>query len=261
MTDFQNIKFEKKNHIAYVTIDRPKVLNALNMATMQELKQAFASIKDDAEVRVVIVTGAGEKAFVAGADIGELSQHTPVSAKEYTHQGQAIIDSIENLGKPVIACINGFALGGGCELAMACTMRLASDNAKLGQPEVKLGLIPGYGGTQRLPRLVGKGLAMQQILTGEMISAQEAHRIGLVNEVVAAADLIPRAEAIAAKIIANSPLAIQYAMEAVNHGYDMPLADGLFLEATLFGVCCATEDKNEGTKAFLEKRPAQFKGK
>ena len=261
MTDFQNIKFEKKSHIAYVTIDRPKVLNALNMATMQELKQAFASIKDDAEVRVVIVTGAGEKAFVAGADIGELSQHTPVSAKEYTHQGQAIIDSIENLGKPVIACINGFALGGGCELAMACTMRLASDNAKLGQPEVKLGLIPGYGGTQRLPRLVGKGLAMQQILTGEMISAQEAHRIGLVNEVVAAAELIPRAVAIAAKIIANSPLAIQYAMEAVNHGYDMPLADGLFLEATLFGVCCSTEDKNEGTKAFLEKRPAEFKGK
>jgi enoyl-CoA hydratase len=157
MTNFQNIKFEKKNHIAYVTIDRPKVLNALNMATMQELKQVFASIKDDPEVRVVIVTGAGEKAFVAGADIGELSQHTPVSAKEYTHQGQAIIDSIENLGKPVIACINGFALGGGCELAMACTMRLASDNAKLGQPEVKLGLIPGYGGTQRLPRLVGEG--------------------------------------------------------------------------------------------------------
>ncbi len=155
-SDFQNIKFETKNHIAYITIDRPKVLNALNMATMQELKQAFASIKDDADVRVVILTGAGEKAFVAGADIGELSQHTPVSAKAYTHQGQAIIDAIENLGKPVIACINGFALGGGCEIAMACTMRLASENAKLGQPEVKLGLIPGYGGTQRLPRLVGR---------------------------------------------------------------------------------------------------------
>ena len=185
MTDFQNIKLETKNHIAYITIDRPKVLNALNMATMQEIKQAFASIKDDADVRVVILTGAGEKAFVAGADIGELSQHTPVSAKAYTHQGQAIIDAIENLGKPVIACINGFALGGGCEMAMACTMRLASENAKLGQPEVKLGLIPGYGGTQRLPRLVGKGIAMQLVLTGEMISAQEAHRIGLVNEVVA----------------------------------------------------------------------------
>ncbi len=184
MTDFQNIKFEKKNHIAYITIDRPKVLNALNMPTMQELKTAFADVKDDADVRVVILTGAGEKAFVAGADIGELSQQTPVSAKEYTHRGQAIVDAIENLGKPVIACINGFALGGGCELAMACTLRLASDNAKLGQPEVKLGLIPGYGGTQRLSRLVGKGLAMQQILTGEMITAQEAHRIGLVNEVV-----------------------------------------------------------------------------
>jgi len=261
MPDFQNIRFETKNRIAYVTIDRPKVLNALNMATMQELKQAFAAIKDDHEVRVVILTGAGEKSFVAGADIGELSQHSPVSAKEYTHQGQAIIDAIENLGKPVIACVNGFALGGGCELAMACTMRIASENAKLGQPEVKLGLIPGYGGTQRLPRLVGKGIAMQLVLTGEMIGAQEAHRIGLVNEVVPASELIARAEAIAAKIAANAPLAIQYAMEAVNHGLDLPLADGLFLEATLFGVCCATEDKNEGTKAFLEKRPAQFKGK
>src|SRR5208337_3681190 len=175
MTDFQNIKFEQKNQIAYVTIDRPKVLNALNMATMQELKQAFAAIKDDDDVRVAILTGAGEKAFVAGADIGELSQHTPVSAKAYTHKGQAIIDAIENLGKPVIACVNGFALGGGCELAMACTMRIASENAKLGQPEVKLGLIPGYGGTQRLPRLVGKGVAMQLVLAGGMISAQEAH--------------------------------------------------------------------------------------
>src|SRR5450631_3325283 len=261
MPDFQNIKFEKKNQIAYITIDRPKVLNALNMATMQELKDAFASIKDDAEVRVAILTGAGEKAFVAGADIGELSQQSPVSAKEYTHRGQAIVDAIENLGKPTIACINGFALGGGCELAMACTLRLASENAKLGQPEVKLGLIPGYGGTQRLPRLVGKGVAMQLVLTGEMITAQEALRIGLVNEVVPAAELIPRAEAIAAKIIANAPLAVQYAMEAVNHGLDMTLAEGLYLEATLFAVCCSTEDKNEGTKAFLDKRAAQFKGK
>src|SRR6201996_9478803 len=159
--NFENILLEKKNQIAYVTVDRPKVLNALNMATMQELKQAFAAIKGDREVRVAILTGSGEKAFVAGADIGELSQQSPVSAKEYTHRGQAIVDAIENLGKPVIACINGFALGGGCELAMACTMRLASENAKLGQPEVKLGLIPGYGGTQRLPRLVGKGIAMQ----------------------------------------------------------------------------------------------------
>src|SRR5208337_1932035 len=261
MTDFQNLHLEAKNHIAYITIDRPKVLNALSMATMDELRQAFAAVKDDPEVRVVILTGAGEKAFVAGADINELAEQTPVSAKEYTHRGQAIVDSIEHLGKPVIACINGFALGGGCELAMACTMRLASDNAKLGQPEVKLGLIPGYGGTQRLSRLVGKGRAMQQILTGEMITAQEAYRIGLVNEVLPQSELIPRAEAIASKIIANAPLAIQYSMEAVNRGLDLMLADGLFLEATLFGVCCATEDKNEGTRAFLEKRAAQFKGK
>src|SRR5579864_3592222 len=261
MPEFHNIKFEKKNQIAYVTVDRPKVLNALNMATMQELKQAFASIKEDAEVRVVILTGAGEKAFVAGADIGELSQHSPVSAKEYTHQGQAIIDAIENLGKPVIACVNGFALGGGCELAMACTMRLASENAKLGQPEVKLGLIPGYGGTQRLPRLVGTGLAMQILLTGEMITAQEAHRIGLVNEVVPADRLLARAEEIAQKIIGMAPLAIQYCMEAVNQGMNMTLPEGLFLEATLFGMCCATEDKREGTTAFLEKRAANFQGK
>ena len=184
MSEYQNLHYQTKNHIATISIDRPKVLNALNMAVMDELRQAFAAVKDDAEVRVVILTGAGEKSFVAGADIGELSQHSPVSAKEYTRKGQATVDAIENLGKPVIACINGFALGGGCELAMACTMRLASENAKLGQPEVKLGLIPGYGGTQRLPRLVGKGVAMQLVLTGEMISAADALRIGLVNEVV-----------------------------------------------------------------------------
>src|SRR6478672_10689675 len=258
---YQNLKFEIKNKIAYVTINRPDKLNALNMATMEELRAAFTAIRDDKDVRVVILTGEGQKAFVAGADIGELSKHTTVSAKEYTHKGQAVLDLIENLGKPVIACINGFALGGGCELAMACTMRLASDNAKLGQPEVKLGIMAGYGGTQRLPRLVGKGIAMQMVLAGEMISAQEAHRIGLVNEVLPSAELIPRAEAIAAKIIANAPLAVQYAMEAVNKGMEMTLAEGLYLEATLFGVCCATEDKTEGTKAFLEKRAAEFKGK
>ncbi len=258
---FSDILWEKKNSIAYVTVNRPKVLNALNMATMEELRTAFHDIKNDAGVRVVILTGAGEKAFVAGADIGELAKHDAVSGKEYTHRGQSVLNLIENLGKPVIACINGFALGGGCEIAMACTMRLASETAKLGQPEVKLGIIPGYGGTQRLPRLVGKGIAMQLVLTGEIITAQEAHRIGLVNEVVAPAELIPRAEAIAHKIIANAPLAVQYAMEAVNKGMEMNLAEALYLEATLFGVCCATEDKKEGTTAFLEKRPAQFKGK
>jgi enoyl-CoA hydratase len=259
--NFENILLEKKNTIAYVTVNRPKVLNALNMATMEELRAAFHDIKNDASVRVVILTGSGEKAFIAGADIGELAKHDAISAKEYTHRGQSVLNLVENLGKPVIACINGFALGGGCEIAMACTMRLASENAKLGQPEVKLGIIPGYGGTQRLPRLVGKGIAMQLLLTGEMISAQEAHRIGLVNEVVIAAELIPRAEAIAQKIIANGPLAVQYTMEAVNKGMEMPLAEGLYLEATLFGVACATEDKREGTTAFLEKKPAQFKGK
>jgi enoyl-CoA hydratase/carnithine racemase len=259
--NFENILCEKKSSIAYVTVNRPKVLNALNMATMEELRAAFHDIKNDAGVRVVILTGAGEKAFIAGADIGELARNNAVSAKEYTHRGQSVLNLIENLGKPVIACINGFALGGGCEIAMACTMRLASENAKLGQPEVRLGIIPGYGGTQRLPRLVGKGTAMQLLLTGEMISAQEAHRIGLVNEIVPVADLIPRAEAIAQKIIANAPLAVQYTMEAVNKGMEMPQAEGLYLEAVLFGMASATEDKKEGTSAFLEKRQAQFKGK
>ncbi len=258
---FENILVEKKNSIAYVTVNRPKVLNALNMATMDELRAAFHDIKNDGGVRVVILTGSGEKAFIAGADINELAAHDAVSGKEYTHRGQSVLNLIENLGKPVIACINGFALGGGCEIAMACTVRLASENAKLGQPEVKLGIIPGYGGTQRLPRLVGKSRAMQLVLTGEMINAQEAHRIGLVNEVTAPAELIPRAEAIAQKIIANAPLAVQYSLEAINKGLEMTLPEALYLEAVLFSVACSSEDKKEGTTAFLEKRPAQFKGK
>jgi enoyl-CoA hydratase/carnithine racemase len=261
VNQFENLKFEKKNQIAYVTVSRPKVLNALNMATMEELHRAFTLVKNDADVRVAILTGDGDKAFIAGADINELATQQAVQGKEYASRGQAVLDLIENCGKPVIACVNGFALGGGCEVAMACTMRIASDNAKLGQPEVKLGIIPGYGGTQRLPRLVGKGLAQQILLTGEIISAQEALRIGLVNEVLPQAELIGRAEAIAAKIIANAPLAIQYVIESVNKGMEMTLQEGLFLEASLFGLCCATEDKNEGTKAFLEKRAAQFKGK
>src|SRR5579883_3055090 len=210
---YENTLLEKKNSIAYVTVNRPKVLNALNSATLEELRAAFTDIKADREIRVVIFTGAGEKAFIAGADINELAQRDAVSGKEYAARGQSVLDLIENLGKPVIACINGFALGGGCELALACTMRLASENAKLGQPEVKLGIIPGYGGSQRLPRLIGKGLAFQMLLTGEQISAQEAYRIGLVNEVVPLERLIPRAEEIAAKIIAMAPLAIQYCLE------------------------------------------------
>ena len=258
---YENILFEKKNSIGYITVNRPKALNALNIATLEELRTAFTDIRDDATVRAAILTGAGEKAFVAGADINELAQQDAIQGKAFAQRGQSIFDLIENLGKPVIACINGFALGGGCELALACTIRLASETAKLGQPEVKLGVIPGYGGSQRLPRLVGKGIAMQIILAGDMMTAQEALRVGLVNEVTAPADLIPRAEAIAQKIIANAPLAVQYAMEAVNRGMEMTLAEGLALEAALFAVCCSTEDKKEGTTAFLVKRPAKFQGK
>ena len=258
---FQNLTYEKKGAIAYVTVNRPKVLNALNRATLEELQAAFTSAQTDEAVRVVILTGAGEKAFIAGADIGELAQLEPLTGMESVRRGQAVLDLIENLGKPTIACINGFALGGGCEIAMACSMRLASENAKLGQPEPKLGLIPGYGGTQRLPRLVGKGIAMQLLLSGENITAQEALRIGLVNEVVPLAELMGRAEAIANKIIANAPRAVQLILEAVNRGLEVSLAEGLYLEASLFAVGCATEDKSEGTKAFLEKRAAQFKGR
>ena len=258
---FANLLLEKKNSIAYLTVNRPKVLNALNVATLEELAVAFAEIRSDSNVRVVILTGAGEKAFVAGADISELCKLDETSGGKFAQRGQAVFDLIENLGKPVIACVNGFALGGGCELAMACTMRLASENAKFGQPEVKLGFLPGYGGTQRLPRLVGKGMAMQLVLTGEIITAREALRIGLVNEVTPPADLIPRAESIAQKILANAPLAVQHAVEAVNKGMEMTLAQGLALEADLFSACCRTEDKKEGTAAFLEKRAAQFKGR
>lgn len=258
---YENILFEKKDQIGYLTFNRPKLLNALNRQTMMELGSCLAAVKDDPEVRVLILTGAGEKAFIAGADINELAQRTPVDGKEFSLLGQAVLRQFETLGKPSIAAINGFALGGGCELALACTMRIASKNAKLGQPEVKLGIIPGYGGSQRLARLCGKGVAHELCLTGEMISADEALRIGLVNHVTEPAELIPKAEAIARKIIEKAPLAVKFAMEAIEHGTEMPQEEGLFLEATLFGLCCATEDMREGTRAFLEKRPAQFQGK
>jgi enoyl-CoA hydratase len=209
----------------------------------------------------VILTGAGEKAFVAGADINELAVQTPVQGKERSQFGQKVLDLMENLGKPVIAAINGYALGGGCELAMACTFRIASENARLGQPEVKLGIIPGYGGTQRLPRLVGKGLAMELVLTGEMISAEEAHRIGLVNHVTSKEELLPTAEKIARQMMANAPLAIRFCLEAVNSGLEMPQDEAMLLEATLFGLICTTEDMREGTRAFVEKRKANFQGK
>jgi enoyl-CoA hydratase len=258
---FENLLYEKKESIAVITINRPALRNALNALTVRELGTAFEQAKGDHDIRVVILTGAGEKAFVAGADINELAVQTPVGGKAYASAGQTVFDSIENLGKPVIAAVNGYALGGGCELAMACTFRMASENAVLGQPEVKLGIIPGYGGSQRLPRLVGKGRAMQILLTGEMVSAADAFRMGLVNQVVPQAELMAASEGIAKKIIANAPIAVKFVLEAVHRGMEMTQAEGQFLEATLFGLCCATEDMKEGTKAFLEKRPAQFKGR
>jgi enoyl-CoA hydratase/carnithine racemase len=259
--DLANVLYEKKNGIAYVTVNRPKVLNALNTPTWKDLRTAFADARDDATVRGVILTGAGNKAFVAGADISELAQATGFDAEQSSRFGQEVLDLIENLGKPVIAAVNGFALGGGCETAMACTVRLAVETAKFGQPEVTLGLVPGGGGTQRLPRLVGKGRALQLILSGEMISAQEAYRIGLVNEIVPAAELIARAEAILKKIAANAPIAVKLALEAVNKGMEASQSEGLLLEASYFGLCAATEDKKEGTSAFLEKRVPQFHGR
>src|SRR5262252_191998 len=258
---YENLLYEKNNAIARITFNRPKVLNALNRKTVEELRDALTDAKNDAAVRVLILTGAGEKAFVAGADINELAQQAPVNGKEFSLFGQSVFHLLETMGKPSICVINGFALGGGCELALSCTIRIASKAAKLGQPEVKLGILPGYGGSQRLARLCGKGVAHELCLTGEMITAEEALRIGLVNHVHEPAELLPAAEAMAGKIIANAPLAVKFTMEAIERGTEMPLEEGLFLEATLFGVACATEDMREGTRAFLEKRPAAFKGK
>ena len=258
---FENLLYKKRDGIGFVTVNRPEKLNALNRKTMDELEECFQEIESDDEVRVVILTGAGEKAFVGGADINELAVQTPVEGKEMSVRGQKTLDLIEHLGKPVIAAVNGYALGGGCELALACTLRVASENARLGQPEVKLGLIPGYAGTQRLPRLVGRGRALEMLLSGEPVSAAEAYRIGLVNQVAPAQDLIAAAEKLAQKILANAPLAVKFALEAVNHGLEMTQAEGQFLEANLFGLCCTTADMKEGTRAFLEKRPARFTGK
>lgn len=258
---YKTLLYEKREGIGYVTVNRPEKLNALNHTVIAELDACFQEIQQDAAVRAVILTGAGEKAFIAGADINELAVQTPVEGKETSMRGQRVLDLIENLGKPVIAALNGYALGGGCELAMACTLRIAAENARLGQPEVRLGIMPGYAGSQRLPRLVGKGVAMELILTGDQITAQEALRIGLVNRVVPAAELMAAAESVARKILANAPLAVKFSMEAVNRGLESAQAEGEFLEAVLFGLCCATEDMKEGTRAFLEKRPAQFTGR
>ena len=256
----ENVLYEKKGRIAYVTLNRPKVLNALNRETWRDLRTAFETAQQAEDVRGVILTGSGDKAFIAGADIGELSKINAVEAQNSSSYGQAVLNLIEDLGKPVIAAINGFALGGGCETAMACTIRIASESAKFGQPEVKLGVLPGGGGTQRLPRLVGRGRALQLILTGQIINAQEAYRIGLVNEVVPGTDLIARTETILGQIFANAPIAVKYSLEAVNKGLETSQAEGFALEASFFGLCAATEDKKEGTSAFLAKRSPQFQG-
>ncbi|HKS21920.1 MAG TPA: enoyl-CoA hydratase-related protein [Thermoanaerobaculia bacterium] len=259
--DYENIKVDVADGILRLTIDRPKTLNALNAQTVQELHRVFQMARDDASVRAVILTGGGEKAFVAGADINELAAQTPISGKETSQRGQDVFNCIERFPKPVIAAINGFALGGGCELALACHIRIASENAQLGLPEVTLGIIPGYGGTQRMTRLLGKGKALELICSGERVKADEALRIGLVNRVVPLDQLLPTCEELAKKIASRAPLAIRAAIEAVVIGSEMPSEEGQLLEATLFGLLCATEDTKEGMRAFLEKRAANFTGK
>jgi enoyl-CoA hydratase/carnithine racemase len=261
MTTFDNLLLDRDGAVATITINRPKVLNALNTPTLQEIERALLEVRDDEAVRVVVITGSGEKSFIAGADINELSVQTPVGGREHARRGQRVLDLIEQLGKPVIAAINGFALGGGCELAMACTIRIAADTARLGQPEINLGIIPGFAGTQRLARLVGRGRALELLLTGDHVTAQEAHRIGLVNRVVPAAGLMNETRALASALAAKAPVAVRYIVEAVNRGLEMPLAEAQTYEATLFGLVSTTEDMREGTKAFLEKRTAEFKGR
>src|SRR5436190_4496626 len=258
---FDNLLLERDGAVAVVTINRPKVLNALNSQTIDELRRAILELGADDSARVTILTGAGEKSFVAGADINELAVQTPTGGREHALRGQHVFDLIENLGKPVIAAINGFALGGGCELAMACTLRVAADTARLGQPEINLGLIPGYAGTQRLSRLVGKGRALEMILTGAPIAAGEAQRIGLVNRVVPAADLLTEARKLASQLAASAPVAVRYIIEAVNKGCEMPFAEACRYEATLFGLVASTDDMREGTKAVLEKRKPTFTGR
>jgi enoyl-CoA hydratase len=258
---YQNLVVQVQDRIGRITVNRPEKLNALNRATLEEIDAAFAAMGSDPAVGAILLTGAGTKAFIAGADINELARQTPVEGREYTLFGQGVLDRIESLGKPVLAAVNGYALGGGCEIALACTLRFASSAARFGQPEVNLGIIPGYGGTQRLARLIGRGRAQEMILTGEMIDAAEAHRIGLVNAVVAPEELIPRTESVARTILSKGPLAVRYALDAVHRGLDMPAREGLAYEAALFSVLCASEDMKEGTKAFLEKRKAEFRGR
>ena len=256
----ETLLVERDGAVEIVTFNRPKVLNALNSQTINELEQVMRGVQSDAAVRAVVLTGAGEKSFVAGADINELAALSAADAQCHGRRGQAVFDLIENLGKPVIAAVNGFALGGGCELAMACTLRIAAEHARFGQPEVNLGLIPGYAGSQRLPRLVGKGRALEMLLTGAMVSAARAYEIGLVNRVVSDADLMSEARNVASMLASKAPLATRYILEAVNHGLTLSLADGEFLEASLFGLIASSEDMKEGTKAFLEKRQPAWRG-
>jgi enoyl-CoA hydratase len=259
--DYTNLQVNKEPPLGYIIINRPDKLNALSAETIKDLYSAFLSFREDAEVRVVILSGSGEKAFAAGADISELALLDQAEGRDYALEGQELTKLIENYRKPIIAAINGFALGGGTELALSCHIRIASENAKLGQPEVKLGLIPGFGGTQRLARLVGKGKAMELILSGKMIDAQQALAIGLVNHVVPLSKLMETSEAVAKEIADNAPLALAYCIKAINEGLDKPLSEGLLLEADLFGNACSTDDGKEGTQAFLEKRKANFEGK
>ena len=259
--NYETLLCEVKDQVARVTLNRPQVLNALNTQVFNELETVFSSLAADPAVRVILLTGAGEKAFAAGADIKELAATDATAGEAKARRGQGVFRLIETCGKPVIACINGFALGGGCELAMACTMRLASETARLGQPEVKLGLIPGYGGTQRLPRLVGQPMALKLLLTGEMINAAEALRIGLVDEVLAADKLMERADTLAKTIVGMAPLAVSACIQAVREGSEINLEEAIDMEAKIFGRLCGTTDKEEGTKAFLEKRPAVWTGR
>ena len=258
---YANLLYEVSDSIAQVTVNRPQKLNPLDGDTIEALAACFSDIASDDSVKAVVVTGAGEKAFVAGADINHVTRLSAIEGRAWGLRGQQVFSEIENLPKPVIAAINGWALGGGLELAMACHIRLASPNAKLGQPEVKLGIVPGYGGTQRLPRLVGKGRALEMILTGEPISAEEAHRIGLVNRIVPQAELVAEARKLAATILENGPVAVALCLDAVHRGLEMPLNEALRWEAAHFGLSCATEDIREGTQAFLEKRKARFQGR
>ncbi len=258
---YESVLYEKRQGIAYATVNRPEKLNALNRAVLVELRDCLDDTREDADVRAVILAGAGRSAFVAGADVSEIAECDAATGTQFSRRGQELMNFIEGLEKPVIAAVHGYALGGGCELAMACTLRVASETARFGLPEVKLGIIPGYGGTQRLARLVGKGHALEMILTGEPITAQEAYRIGLVNLVVPEDKLRTSAEGVARKIAANPASAVALAMRAVQHGLETTVSEGEFVEAALFGLCCATEDMKEGTRAFLEKRPPKFTGR